>query len=1169
MATQWKYKHGNQELGPVTSAQLKKLATAGKLAPDDLVWKEGLSDWVAARRVKGLFDADTQNAAAALSGLKLGETAEKNPAKAVKDAASASPRATANLQEKVDDDEGTQESAGSDDSNPSQKLPRAQPLPQRKAQPSKSQTSAINISAKSSAPRRRRKIRPQFIVFPAVGVLAAAAIVLVGRQFISSDSSPDERAWKKLDFVLLGDGDFAVGIQYDSEEARYQLRAEAAGEQVGQALTLAKQTATPLIRPDDPRLAGYISRKHAIGDTIEQSLAKQVALYWPIDQRPWLAADFLIDDTNQFAVAVKAHGEESLELLAKARGKTAVNVVQFARDAGVRIIRPIDDERLVADLYRSADAGATIAQSLAGRIANYWPLDSRGWLGADFILRGSAGHAVAVDYQEPEKFFVLAVAAGPESKLVDDLAQRNRIPTVSPVDGQLASLVYRKCQPSGAVETQLCQKLLDYWPVDASSWRKADLVMVNPTEIAAAVKYQEDDNYELLAMAKSPNSQRAVQVAWKARIPVIARDPQLTRKLQDETVVGSRVDAEISRRISEYWRSYSFLPESENFVAFRDVQLRQWRVGFLLEETAEQLVFQPLTFDKPANVTLARVEPGSLVKVQGMDGLRELRSLQFLDYCATQIGRALQTPQGQRSHVYVVVNPVKVDINAEELVMSKTLDTSWADDFFAFQARALGTTYRHDPRKEPARILRHFAESLQAELQTRLSRIHVPLLERDELKALLAERGRTSSGLQMSDVVDQPLIGPTHIIFSEIRHSFHGGDFGAETQRAARRGEFELAVRLVDVRTGEIVWTDQMWPPRYGAGPSGIPNYLLDSGELVLLEPPGKREDARPSRGESWPIKLPTIKLPAEGRKIQLSAPRLGYLEQDGSPIQFRDLFSKTTVELPADAVAVRRVRSSADVPEQHRMRYLVWQIARRVLPAAARVTDLQGAAAKIGLGDAHGLQSGSELRVVRIDSVRSKSTLSAERMLQVQIRVAQTGPRSSQVFVAGAGAADLQTGDIVFQQQTQKSVVAIVSPRAGLFDAAVRQQFSRWNDAQLRVMLDKAGNRANDLTSRLFIALEKLNIEVRAPSTVQSTLSKFPVLPGGGLSKEQAATLADELGVTHLVYGEVTPTYHVNALRASDRLTVDLKIFETATAKVVTLPRFDLHARQFEKWQP
>jgi hypothetical protein len=54
----WYYARGNKQMGPVSSADLKRLAGAGDLLSDDLVWREGLTEWAPARSVRGLFDED-------------------------------------------------------------------------------------------------------------------------------------------------------------------------------------------------------------------------------------------------------------------------------------------------------------------------------------------------------------------------------------------------------------------------------------------------------------------------------------------------------------------------------------------------------------------------------------------------------------------------------------------------------------------------------------------------------------------------------------------------------------------------------------------------------------------------------------------------------------------------------------------------------------------------------------------------------------------------------------------------------------------------------------------------------------------------------------------------------------------------------------------------------
>jgi hypothetical protein len=54
-AGEWYYSVGGQRSGPVTGADLKQLAQAGRLGPDDLVWKDGMAEWQPASKLKGLF----------------------------------------------------------------------------------------------------------------------------------------------------------------------------------------------------------------------------------------------------------------------------------------------------------------------------------------------------------------------------------------------------------------------------------------------------------------------------------------------------------------------------------------------------------------------------------------------------------------------------------------------------------------------------------------------------------------------------------------------------------------------------------------------------------------------------------------------------------------------------------------------------------------------------------------------------------------------------------------------------------------------------------------------------------------------------------------------------------------------------------------------------------
>lgn len=56
-AQQWYYRKDNARFGPVSSSELKKLAASGELAPTDLLRGIGMSEWVPASKIKGLFSA--------------------------------------------------------------------------------------------------------------------------------------------------------------------------------------------------------------------------------------------------------------------------------------------------------------------------------------------------------------------------------------------------------------------------------------------------------------------------------------------------------------------------------------------------------------------------------------------------------------------------------------------------------------------------------------------------------------------------------------------------------------------------------------------------------------------------------------------------------------------------------------------------------------------------------------------------------------------------------------------------------------------------------------------------------------------------------------------------------------------------------------------------------
>jgi hypothetical protein len=60
MADVWYYAQNGQQAGPVSASQLQQLARSGQIQATDLVWKEGLAQWVQAKAIKGLFPAQAE-----------------------------------------------------------------------------------------------------------------------------------------------------------------------------------------------------------------------------------------------------------------------------------------------------------------------------------------------------------------------------------------------------------------------------------------------------------------------------------------------------------------------------------------------------------------------------------------------------------------------------------------------------------------------------------------------------------------------------------------------------------------------------------------------------------------------------------------------------------------------------------------------------------------------------------------------------------------------------------------------------------------------------------------------------------------------------------------------------------------------------------------------------
>lgn len=84
MTAQWYYAIDDEEGGPITAQELKKLADSGKLKPTDQVWKDGMPDWVNAGTLKNLCPPQAAASSAPVEPVQERNTASVTPAGEVK-----------------------------------------------------------------------------------------------------------------------------------------------------------------------------------------------------------------------------------------------------------------------------------------------------------------------------------------------------------------------------------------------------------------------------------------------------------------------------------------------------------------------------------------------------------------------------------------------------------------------------------------------------------------------------------------------------------------------------------------------------------------------------------------------------------------------------------------------------------------------------------------------------------------------------------------------------------------------------------------------------------------------------------------------------------------------------------------------------------------------------
>lgn len=654
----------------------------------------------------------------------------------------------------------------------------------------------------------------------------------------------------------------------------------------------------------------------------------------------------------------------------------------------------------------------------------------------------------------------------------------------------------RKCD---ALEDQLANLITRLEALDR--WKHANCVLVNPHSFAVGFQEQ-DGRFRVISKAEGRFQQDAVGWAKKADRPVIDKDPELTRRIFAEVDLGEVVPENLAKEIKRHWQPPRFVPVSPDeknpmMVVFQDAERGGRHVGLLLGNDAEQLRIREVA---PENDTIprSRIQIGTVRAAPGDKILSSLNDGDFLDYCVLRAAQNLGARDGRSGIVRVAVQ-VEVEALKEFLELSKRPDTRLTDELFEFWARLHEKPYPRDARKEPVRLLREIAMYVEDEVYDKLTKLGVPVVERQQIQAVVEE---SRFGLPLSSAAQQEItqLGATHMLIVDVKKSQNGG-------------RYHLATRLTEIRHGEVLWAQS--GDRLEPLPNVQQRFLLRTGRLALVTVNAGSQE-RFQGVEDPPVALPATM----GMKAGLQ--HLVFVESDDKQtLTYRPLFGIDRHEISRQAISrIDWIDKDMEVPTAHQVRYMVWKLAAAILPAAGRVTNIRGDNAQITLGLRHGIKHHDTLYVLRNIAPLGMNGSAAPTLLGTTLNVTEIHDGSSRVIISGSGLQGweedegLQPDDLVITKAGRPVSIAMLAPA--------------WQEP-------------TQITKDIMELSNPVLMQRAIKATLQTSLALKNVI-GTGLRSTGVPVFTEfgpesilETGATHIFWGGIRPTksncFHVEAM--------------------------------------
>jgi hypothetical protein len=722
--------------------------------------------------------------------------------------------------------------------------------------------------------------------------------------------------------------------------------------------------------------------------------------------------------------------------------------------------------------------------------------------------------------------------------------------------------------------------------IDEKLWMSADLVLVNAgpqggVQHAVAIEQVgEPPAYKVLAAVEEEAAVQAAEAAWQSGVSIIADEPTLARRVFGRVTAGATLGEVDAEELSRKWREFRIVPRTATLAVFNDLRQVRTRVGYL----ASAREFDSSKGDEPwfRDVRGKQAEPyladyaqaGTLRKGISDEVLQKLTGVDFLDVCMHHVAMAFSQAGEKRGvlNVYVVgdVSAIAAPENRSDMLRLHPIVPPRGDELRM--------------RSESDRLIRE-SERLASELRGRVNDLGVPVTEWSKEMAY----GTYDTDFRRPDfqtAQESKLLGISHVLMFRVRTPH-------------MHGMYELSLRLVDARKGRLLWQgqgDRLKPEDLGTFDLAASPYLMNTGKLTLVELVSDvaivDESTRAWSRGGVPLLLPEIRLKADGvptlkglkqkpprkrpghheynhpEEMWGQAYRLGFLESTQEPVQFRDLFSSRIQSIPTEGIAgVLPVETDGAIPPAHEMRYLVWRLAKFILPTAGRVTEVNQARVRLTLSRHDGLKQGDRLTAIRLTEPGKGDVVAAETVLPQELIVTAVTEADSvanieQLEGADPSSAAIQVGDVVHRKPPRKIIVAVLPPHVDKNSAAAvgtrNLKAARGEAIDVKELTQYVGNQLCELLQN---AMVRLRLPVAERSDLQAVLRQqknenFDINPA------LATEVGRVTGATHVILSDIAPGLYNEA-------PVGLRVVEVDTGMRMEQINFKFKRAQLEAWKP